>query len=352
MSAEGEDEAMRVLGETVLAMLAADAPASDVRDVRAVMKLAVAVAGELREDLVQHTLFYPAFTSFSLGFSTTLACAHRAKHSSARTIRRLSRRQTEACITWGVTVATFYLALVETAGLFGKQSDLALYGIEDKWRLLSDERRWLCFDRVLQCAASGRTAAEAWCDDESADVPPYFVDALESFLTTTLGKGVVRAKDTPNFIANRVGIAGMLATMKEAQNFGLSFDIVDDLTGKKLGRASSGTFRTADVVGLDTMAHVIRTMQDNLGAGKAVLTPERVAGYLAEMDAANVHTVVNLDGMWGERLRETLAALDEALPLADGESESVCGPGPPDEAKGEPGPAPPPVASAAAPSSA
>jgi 3-hydroxyacyl-CoA dehydrogenase len=92
----------------------------------------------------------------------------------------------------------------------------------------------------------------------------HILDDLETFVTTALGKGVVRAKDTPNFIANRVGIAGMLATMKEAEKFGLSFDVVDDLTGKKLGRASSGTFRTADVVGLDTMAHVIKTLQDNL----------------------------------------------------------------------------------------
>jgi len=91
------------------------------------------------------------------------------------------------------------------------------------------------------------------------------LDQLESFVTSTLGKGVVRAQDTPNFIANRVGIAGMLATMHEAQKFGLSYDVVDDLTGKKLGRASSGTFRTADVVGLDTLAHVIKTLQDNLG---------------------------------------------------------------------------------------
>lgn len=93
---------------------------------------------------------------------------------------------------------------------------------------------------------------------------PAVLDQLESFVTTTLGKGVVRAKDTPNFIANRVGIAGMLATIKEAETYGLSYDVVDDLTGKKLGRASSGTFRTADVVGLDTMAHVIKTLQDNL----------------------------------------------------------------------------------------
>jgi 3-hydroxyacyl-CoA dehydrogenase len=93
---------------------------------------------------------------------------------------------------------------------------------------------------------------------------PENLDDLETFVTSGLGKGVVRAKDTPNFIANRVGIAGMLATMKEALNFGLTFDVVDDLTGKKMGRASSGTFRTADVVGLDTMAHVIKTLQDTL----------------------------------------------------------------------------------------
>ena len=95
---------------------------------------------------------------------------------------------------------------------------------------------------------------------------PEILDQLEAFVTTALGKSVVRAMDTPNFIANRVGIAGMLATIKEAENFGLSYDVVDDLTGKKLGRASSGTFRTADVVGLDTMAHVIKTLQDNLSA--------------------------------------------------------------------------------------
>ena len=95
---------------------------------------------------------------------------------------------------------------------------------------------------------------------------PAVLDQLETFVTSTLGKGVVRAHDTPNFIANRVGIAGMLATLKEVEKFGLTPDIVDDLTGKKLGRASSGTFRTADVVGLDTLAHVVKTLQDNLSA--------------------------------------------------------------------------------------
>ena len=114
------------------------------------------------------------------------------------------------------------------------------------------------------------------------------LDQLETFVTRTLGKGVVRAKDTPNFVANRVGIAGMLATMKEAENFGLGYDVVDDLTGKKLGRASSATFRTADVVGIDTLAHVIKTLQDNLGPDQAsdpfyasYATPPAVARLIA-----------------------------------------------------------------------
>ncbi len=93
---------------------------------------------------------------------------------------------------------------------------------------------------------------------------PKVLDDLEAFVTSALGKAVIRAMDTPNFIANRVGIAGMLASIKEAETFGLSYDVVDDLTGKKLGRASSGIFRTADVVGLDTIAHVIKTLQDTL----------------------------------------------------------------------------------------
>ncbi|MEO7032130.1 MAG: 3-hydroxyacyl-CoA dehydrogenase NAD-binding domain-containing protein, partial [Herbaspirillum sp.] len=98
----------------------------------------------------------------------------------------------------------------------------------------------------------------------TAATRPEIIDQLEGFLTTTLGKGVVRAKDTPNFVANRVGVFSMMATMYEAQKFGLSVDVVDDLTGTKLGRAKSATFRTADVVGLDTMGHVMKTMQDNL----------------------------------------------------------------------------------------
>jgi 3-hydroxyacyl-CoA dehydrogenase len=90
------------------------------------------------------------------------------------------------------------------------------------------------------------------------------LDALEKFLVTTLGKGVIRAKDTPNFIANRVGVFAMLAAVHHAQQFGLGFDEVDAITGPSIGRPKSATFRTADVVGLDTFAHVVNTMKDTL----------------------------------------------------------------------------------------
>src|SRR4249919_700616 len=90
------------------------------------------------------------------------------------------------------------------------------------------------------------------------------LDGLESFLVTSLGKGVVYAKDTPNFIGNRIGVFSILATMHHTAAFGLGFDVVDALTGPAIGRPKSATYRTADVVGLDTMAHVIKTMADTL----------------------------------------------------------------------------------------
>jgi len=98
------------------------------------------------------------------------------------------------------------------------------------------------------------------CDGTDAGI----LDELERFLVTTLGKGVVRAKDTPNFIANRVGVFSMLATIHHAERLGIGFDAVDALTGSLIGRPRSATFRTADVVGLDTFAHVVNTMRDTL----------------------------------------------------------------------------------------
>ena len=90
------------------------------------------------------------------------------------------------------------------------------------------------------------------------------VIALERFLVTTLGKCVVVAKDTPNFIANRIGVFNLIATIHHAQRLNIPFEVVDQITAKPLGRPKSGTFRTMDVVGLDVLAHVTKTMADNL----------------------------------------------------------------------------------------
>ena len=93
---------------------------------------------------------------------------------------------------------------------------------------------------------------------------PDVLEGLETFLTTTLGKGVVYAKDTPNFIGNRIGVFSILAAIHHTSAFKLGFDEVDAISGPLVGRPKSATYRTSDVVGLDTMAHVIKTMADTL----------------------------------------------------------------------------------------
>ncbi len=93
---------------------------------------------------------------------------------------------------------------------------------------------------------------------------PAMLDDLEAWLTTRLGKSIVRAKDTPNFVANRVGVMSIMAVMHHTTRLGLGFDEVDALTGPLIGRPKSATFRTGDVVGLDTLAHVVGNMQATL----------------------------------------------------------------------------------------
>jgi 3-hydroxyacyl-CoA dehydrogenase len=98
------------------------------------------------------------------------------------------------------------------------------------------------------------------CRDTDAEV----LSGLETFLVSTLGKGVVHAKDTPNFIANRIGVFSILSTLHHTQQFNMGFDEVDALTGPLIGRPKSATYRTCDVVGLDTMGLTIKTMADTL----------------------------------------------------------------------------------------
>lgn len=84
--------------------------------------------------------------------------------------------------------------------------------------------------------------------------------AVSGFLDQRLGKGVVPAKDRPNFIANRIGVFGMMATIHEMIKMGFTPTEVDQMTGKAIGHASSATFRTSDLVGLDVTAHVTNNL--------------------------------------------------------------------------------------------
>ncbi|WP_154223113.1 3-hydroxyacyl-CoA dehydrogenase/enoyl-CoA hydratase family protein [Marinicella rhabdoformis] len=93
---------------------------------------------------------------------------------------------------------------------------------------------------------------------------PQVISDLEAVLTMVVGKGVIIAKDTPNFIANRIGVFSIVSTMHHGAAFGIPFETIDALTGVLIGRPKSATFRTADVVGLDTLAHTITTMKNGL----------------------------------------------------------------------------------------
>lgn len=90
----------------------------------------------------------------------------------------------------------------------------------------------------------------------TSETLPEIARFLREFAEGRLGKGVVIAKDTPNFVANRIGTFGLLATLEEMSRFGLGVDDVDALTGPVMGRPKSATFRTLDLVGIDTFVHV------------------------------------------------------------------------------------------------
>ncbi len=111
------------------------------------------------------------------------------------------------------------------------------------------------------------------------------IDQLETFLTTVIGKGVIRAKDTPNFVANRIGVFSIAATMHHTSAFNLPFDVVDALTGPAIGRAKSATYRTSDVVGLDTLSLTIKTLADTLPSDpwhKYYVSPAWLTGLIAK----------------------------------------------------------------------
>jgi 3-hydroxyacyl-CoA dehydrogenase len=112
--------------------------------------------------------------------------------------------------------------------------------------------------------------AKAMCEGRSEDfqnVPgpdtlPEVIEVLAEICEKVLGKGIVYAKDTPNFIANRIGTFSMFSAMKNMMDLGLTIEAVDQLTGPVVGNPKSASFRTADLVGLDTLIHVANNVYE------------------------------------------------------------------------------------------
>ena len=105
---------------------------------------------------------------------------------------------------------------------------------------------------------------------------------MKTFAENVLGKGVVIAKDTPNFIANRIGIYSMLITVQEMERNGLSIGEVDSITGPMIGRPKSATFRTLDVVGLDTFIHVANNIYEKVDSEEKEIF--KVPNFMIEMN--------------------------------------------------------------------
>jgi 3-hydroxyacyl-CoA dehydrogenase len=126
------------------------------------------------------------------------------------------------------------------------------------------------------------------------DTLPEVVEVLAETGEKIVGKGIVYAKDTPNFIANRIGIFGMFTVIQAMMDLGLTVEAVDQLTGPVIGHQKSASFRTADLVGLDTMVHVADNVYDG--------TPEDEKREIFKPPAFIQNMVAK--GLLGEKTRQ------------------------------------------------
>src|SRR5690606_35407860 len=118
------------------------------------------------------------------------------------------------------------------------------------------------------------------------ETDPALVEFLMNYGDVVLGKTTVLCKDTPAFIANRVGVYDIMAIFGLVNKMGLTIDEVDALTGPLIGRPKSATFRTADVVGIDTLAKVAKGVYDNCPQDEARASFE-IPAWLNKMVESN-----------------------------------------------------------------
>jgi 3-hydroxyacyl-CoA dehydrogenase len=166
---------------------------------------------------------------------------------------------------------------------------------------------------------------------------PAVVDFLMHYGDLYLGKTTVLCKDTPAFIANRIGVYGIMAIFGLVDKMGLTIDEVDALTGPVIGRPKSATFRTADVVGIDTMVKVARGVYDNCPndeARNAFVIPawlqkmvdnnwlgdKTKQGFFKKVKSASGSEILTLDLKtmeYGPRVKPKFATVEAAKPLDD-----------------------------------
>ena len=136
------------------------------------------------------------------------------------------------------------------------------------------------------------------------DTLPEVLAALSEFCDRRLGKGVVVAKDTPNFIANRIGTFSMLNALRRMVDLGMTIEEVDACTGPAVGWPKSATFRTADIVGLDVLVHVVRNIYENAPQDEsrevyrvpALVEEMMKRGWLGEKSGQGFYKRVKKDG--------------------------------------------------------
>ena len=151
----------------------------------------------------------------------------------------------------------------------------------------------------------------------TAETDPAVVAAFSAFADRTLGKQVVCANDTPNFIANRIGVSVMFNAATLMLEQGLTIEEADALTGQALGWPRTGTFRLADMVGIDILAHVAANFPQGVTQGgfSAVLDEIMKRGWLGDKSGQGFYKKSR--GADGKELRQTLdLATFEYRPLA------------------------------------
>lgn len=162
-----------------------------------------------------------------------------------------------------------------------------------------------------------------------AKTQPDIVETVANFAESKLGKGIVFAKDTPNFIANRIGTYGLLVILQEMEAGGWTVEEIDAVTGPAMGRPKSATFRTLDLVGLDTFIHVAHNVRDRVDdpVEKAMFQAPRIMetlvsrGWLGEKSGQGFYKKIKTSQ--GSQILSLRAAAMEYEPSAKPASASL-----------------------------